>query len=323
LAGFDLQPLLTRLTKLRLALLAVHRGASQSGSGPIDIDRFFPLIRTGDGMAPWNLPPVTVLVNPPFTRVTAPVSCTWGAGSVSRAALFVESCLNQSPRPRYIHAILPDVLRTGSRYQKWRSLVSEAAEVSAVTTIGLFDRWTDVDVFTVKFKVSAVGIPRMDNQPVDWGTPPITTDERVDDKFRIRVGSVVAYRHEHTGDSFPYAHTNVLPAWGKISDLPEQIRSRGGALRPPFVLIRRTSRPEDRFRAVGTIITGMRPVAVENHLLVAIPKDRTVRTCRELLTVLRNSETSDWLNKRIRCRHLTVGAVSEIPWRPIMEEPNE
>jgi hypothetical protein len=125
----------------------------------------------------------------------------------------------------------------------------------------------------------------------------------------------VQYRHQHKGPWLPFVHARQLPLWERITDLPERIRSSERSFRPPFVLVRRTSRPGDRFRAAGTIITGQQNVAVENHLLVALPKDRTLRSCRALVTVLQHPASSDWLNQRICCRHLTVSALRELPWR--------
>jgi hypothetical protein len=39
-----------------------------------------------------------------------------------------------------------------------------------------------------------------------------------------------------------------------------------------------------------------------------------VRTCRELLDILKDDQTTHWLDQRIRCRHLTVAALDELPW---------
>jgi hypothetical protein len=67
-------------------------------------------------------------------------------------------------------------------------------------------------------------------------------------------------------------------------------------------------------RCIGTLVTGKRPIAVENHLLVALPRDKKVGTCKELLQVLKQDSTSNWMNERIRCRHLTMGSVGDLPW---------
>jgi hypothetical protein len=53
---------------------------------------------------------------------------------------------------------------------------------------------------------------------------------------------------------------------------------------------------------------------VENHLIVLRPKDGTIGACREVLGILKDERTTRWLNERIRCRHLTVAALDELPW---------
>ena len=83
---------------------------------------------------------------------------------------------------------------------------------------------------------------------------------------------------------------------------------------PPFVVVRRTSSPSDRNRAVATVIVGEKSVAVENHLLVLLPKDGEVKNCHKLVQVLALAGTNDFLNAGIRCRHLTTGVVAQIPW---------
>jgi hypothetical protein len=88
----------------------------------------------------------------------------------------------------------------------------------------------------------------------------------------------------------------------------------GTIFAPPFVAVRRTSSPSDRKRAVGSIILGNRPVAVENHLLVLTPNDGRLESCAELLVLLACDATSDYLNLAIRCRHLTTRSVMGIPW---------
>lgn len=72
--------------------------------------------------------------------------------------------------------------------------------------------------------------------------------------------------------------------------------------------------PRDRHRAVATIVLGRRAVAVENHVIVCLPGDGTIERCRALLARLHSGNTDGWLNRRIRCRHLTTSAVAGIPW---------
>jgi hypothetical protein len=85
---------------------------------------------------------------------------------------------------------------------------------------------------------------------------------------------------------------------------------------PPFLVVRRTSRPgEGAGRLRPVLIRGDKPVAVENHLVVLRPNDGTLRACRALATELQAEETTQWLDQRIRMRHLTVGSIASIPLR--------
>jgi hypothetical protein len=89
---------------------------------------------------------------------------------------------------------------------------------------------------------------------------------------------------------------------------------QGTTYAAPFVAVRRTSRPGDKKRAVGCIISGDQRVAVENHLIVLVPHDGSLKTCKQLLERLKCDKTDSWLDKRIRCRHLTVKALADLPW---------
>lgn len=212
--------------------------------------------------------------------------------------------------------ILPDVLRSGSRYEKWRQMVINQVVVDRITPYGLFDRNADVDVFILEVTKRATVEPR---RKIRWPTTPITHRASVGDLFGVHVGSVVPHRHQQRGIrvSVPYIHSRAIPAWGRVSRIAEQRRFKGSLFKPPFVAIRRTSRPEDRYRATCTLVTGGRLVAVENHLIVCCPNDGKTKTCRQLLQQMKKKETNDWLNTRIRCRHLTVGAIKELPMAKI------
>ena len=83
---------------------------------------------------------------------------------------------------------------------------------------------------------------------------------------------------------------------------------------PPFVLIRRTSKPGDRSRGVGTLIYGTDSALVENHLIVLKPRDGSIDSCRRVIDSLNSVGTKSWLDERIRCRRLTAGAIREMPW---------
>jgi hypothetical protein len=78
-------------------------------------------------------------------------------------------------------------------------------------------------------------------------------------------------------------------------------------------VVRRTSSPSDPHRAVATVVLGKRPVAVENHLIVLLPKNKTLRACRQAMRLLRDDSTDKRLDRTMRCRHLTVEAVASLP----------
>ena len=139
-SGVDLVAEFARAALLRLELQAAELGIR-------------PSIRTraGDGLAAAELVRAThVLLNPPFGRITAPDPCTWASGSVNGAAVYFASTVAELADETKVHAVLPDVLRSGSRYRKWRTEIDQLLDVSTVTPLGQFDRWTDVNVFILR-----------------------------------------------------------------------------------------------------------------------------------------------------------------------------
>lgn len=313
LIGRDIQTEFVTATKLRLMLLAIDRGCR------IDLDtipsdkRFFPLIRSGDGLgAVAEHADVThITINPSFSKREAPEGCKWATEKVSSAAVFLHECISQANSGTKIVAILPDVLRSGSNYNSWRSEIARKATIEEVKIIGKFDTWTDVDVFLIRLTVHDA---TTDTRSNEWWTTKNSTHLEVCDYFDVEVGRVVPHRDPNRGPWWPYIYSRVVPQWQVVRTFSKHRRFAGKVFRPPFVVVRRTSRPEDKYRAVGSIISGGKKVAVENHLIVLTPRDGLVRTCRELLEVLRTEDTNNWLNERIRCRHLTVPALSEVPY---------
>ena len=99
-----------------------------------------------------------------------------------------------------------------------------------------------------------------------------------------------------------------------MREFKQSRRHDGKVYKPPFVVIRRTSRPGHPYRAAATVIAGKRSVAVENHLIVCEPKNnKTQAMCKKLMAQLQTQVVNTFLDDRIRCRHLTVGAVAAIP----------
>lgn len=312
LIGRDLHPQFIRATKLRLALTAVSVGAESIDQDVSDIYARFPEIERRSGLEDYEAieRATHIVVNPPFTKVDAPEQCEWASGKVNAAALFVEACVAYARPGTRIVAILPDVLRSGSRYRKWRQAITERSLISRLELYGQFDKWADVDVFIVELEVA-------DSNGYStscWGQPVSINVDRLKDYCDVGVGPVVNYRDPHRGPWRPFVQSRDLPAWESLEQISTKRRYEGRVLKPPFVVVRRTSRVGDRHRAVGTIIDGDKPVAVENHLLALVPKSGTMKACRQILEVLKTPKTTHWLDQRIRCRHLTVSSVEELPW---------
>jgi hypothetical protein len=280
----------------------------------VDLKSAFPLIGVGDALEEhWKYSKANwILLNPPYVARQAPAECTWASGKVSSAAVFVERAMSRCRGGTRITAILPDVLRTGSRYGKWREVIATQARQVSLESWGLFDAVADVDVFVMAV-VKRARAAKIDE--FSWVPQAPKAQGKVGDLFEVRVGPVVPFRLEMgEGKSAAFLHAKGLPRWKRVNRIHGRCDFKGTLYRGPFVVIRRTSRPEDKQRAVATLITAPREVAVENHLLICVPRSGTIRDCKELIRRLKRQKTSRFLNKRIRCRHLTVSAVKELPW---------
>jgi hypothetical protein len=314
LAGFDVNSAFVDATRYRLALLALRRsrGVNLSYEG-LALPDCFPYIRSGSGIKEWNLPgnPSLIVINPPFSYGEATKDCAWTSGRVSQAASFMDSCIKNANPGARILAILPDVLRTGTRYERWRKMVAERSHICSVRIGGRFDELTQVNVFLLELAVA----DSTKERNVSWARPSKMHQRTVKDLFDIRVGPVVPFRLDGAGSWFRYAHLETLPPWQTVRKLNQHIRFKGTTYTTPFVAIRRTSKSDSQFRCVGTIVTSKGSIAIENHLLVAIPRDKKVRTCKKLTGLLKLDSTSEWMNKRICCRHLTVSSIADLPWR--------
>ena len=314
LFGLDLYPEFVRAARARLLLAAAVRGRWNVTEELTDPKFWFPGIRVGDGLSiPPDLAGVThIVLNPPFSLIQTPQGVEWSGGQVSAAAVFVDQMLSTCQRGANVAAILPDVLRSGSRYEKWRDHVNQRLIVRGVSIWGIFDPWADVDVFLLEGTIRS---DDCDSSMIGWSAP---DNEKVSCTLGsiagVSVGSLVPHRHRNRGQWHPYLHAQGLARWGRVDvkDLPKK-RFNGTAFLPPFIAVRRTSRAGDPGRAVGTVILGDRPVAVENHLIVVSPNDASLETCEQILDRLRSDATDQWLDHRIRCRHLTVRAMQELP----------
>ena len=312
LHGRDVQPEFVQLAKARLVLLAVSRGAVLIPGNSIRLHETLPGVQVGDGLETlsqkrdWG----RILMNPPFAYHSVPEEAWWSSGRTNAAATFLARVVECAGEGTQVTAVLPDVIRTGSRYERLRNLVGRRMQRATVKIFGQFDAWTDVDVFILNAVVSDANLQR---RTVDWWRR--VEGETIGDHFNVSVGSVVPHRDPETAPERHYLHARSIPIGGEFDVSSSERRGfQKRALQPPFVIVRRTSRPGDRLRGKGTLICGTEAALVENHLIVLKPKDGSIHTCRDVICRLDSDRARQWLDERIRCRHLTVGAVREIPW---------
>jgi len=311
--GCDFHIEFIRVARLRLILLALSFHPDEiKAACDLESDQVLTGLKVEDAFTQdCSEPETCIVINPPFGYTEALPGCAWAQGRVQIAALFLEHLFRHAPNGQQITAILPDVLRSGTRYRKWRDMISSFCRSMHVELAGRFDKYTDVDVFILQ---AIVGDP---DSTQDCWTVPLPPVERknyiVSDFFDIHVGSVVPHRDPMAGPWRPYIHARTTPAWQTIDVIPEYRRYFGTVFRPPFLVIRRTSSPSDKHRCVATIVNSQSLVAVENHLLVLLPRDRSLQSCEHLLAVLKSFQTDEWLNSRMRCRHLTVSAIKGLP----------
>lgn len=313
IAGCDLHPSFIHAAKLRLILLAATYHALEDITPLPDPNSVLKQLIIKDSLQ--NQQKLSsagcIVVNPPFGHTVAPKDCLWSNGKIQLAGLFIAKLLQNAPDGQRIVAILPDVLRSGTRYKRWRQMVIQNCYSLNIETVGKFDNQTDVDVFIldgVKGKTTTLGI-------VDWNLTESSnpSDPKIRDYFDVHVGTVVPHRHSESGESYPYIHARSIKDWKTVNGIGERRKFLGYVFNPPFVVVRRTSSPSDKHRCIGAIINEKTSVAVENHLIVLLPKDKSFKTCQKLVSVLDSPFVTDWLNSRIRCRHLTVSAFREIP----------
>lgn len=305
----DLMDEFTSVAWLRMQTLAHLRhsaGDVLCATGVQKKPSSFVGINTLDGS--WKLcPDDLVVMNPPFHKMPVPSWSKLAEGNCTAAMLFVERVVKDSPAGVNVAAILPEVLRSGSRYKAFRRFLSETCEVAQFSAEGSFGGDADVDVAILRLRTSgrtAVVHPRRASDEVHA--------DRLGSICRVRVGTVVPHRERQDGGLHPYLDVSNTPLWSEIIPTFEA-SYRGTLFQPPFVVVRRTSSPKDKQRARATMIFGSEGVLIENHLLVLLPADKSEETCRKIMRILAAPSTTNWLNSHIRCRHLTVAAVAQIP----------
>lgn len=313
LLGRDLFDEFIYAAKSRLILSAISSAPGHGLGQSIQVEQRFSGITKGCGLediSPYRKA-THVVINPPFIPMQVPEGYRWwGRGKVNSAAVFLANCVDNCRPNTRILAILPDVLRSGPMYQKWRKYISSKAIVLNVNLHGQFGRSAEIDVFSVEL----LSGNDSSHCPNIWGYPDDSHEKTLEDYFEIRIGPVVDFRHPHQGENYPFVQVNGLSLWNEEKEIYNKRRFTGQVFNPPFVVVRRNSRKNDKFRAIGTIINIKEPVAVENHLIVLKPKDGTIETCKNLLKNLKNQKSKEWFDKRVCCRHLTISALKNLPW---------
>lgn len=309
LGGIDIHETFTKTVSSRLRLLATESYIPNKNESISQLD--FPNILTADAFTQTGLIGEfdLVVTNPPYGSTQAPSDIEWSQGKVQVAAVFIDRILKHAKVGQEIVAVLPDVLRSGTRYSKWRDWIALKAEVMSVEIVGKFDKTTDVDVFVMHLRVG-------ENHSSRW--PDITlprintTDIKIETLFNVRVGPVVPHRDKKNGPSRLYIDCSHTTNGVEIT--PSQVcQYNGTSYKGPFVVVHRTSSPDDPNRLVTSIINTDDSVMVENHLIIIQPIDGQLQTCRKLLEKLKSNSVREWINQRIRCRHLTVTAIRDIP----------
>lgn len=308
LYGYDIHESFIEAAKLRIIIEALSRGAKNNCDLDEAID-YLDNIQTRDALllTEHELTEIThAVMNPPFTVWPSPQEEFWKKGKVNAAGIIFNKYLNILPKGCVISAILPDVLRSGSRYSDFR--ISTDGKLTATCDIwGAFNKKTLVDVFLLH------GVKNnKSTKKIAWFKEECSL-QTISDNYDVCVGPLVAYRTPEEGDLHPYFHMRNASSWETITSISEKRRFTGKVITSPFILVKRTSSASDSQRVKATIINLPVASAIENHMIVIKPKSGKLSDCKVLLKILKSNKTNNFLNDRIRLRHLTVKAIKEIP----------
>jgi hypothetical protein len=311
LFGCDLHQEFVDATKRRLILSAISRGAKLEGA-ILQIHNRFPGIVQGDFLKCTQFPTkATVVLNPPFNQASQSDFFHWATGKMSQAAVFIAKCIQLGMEGQRIVAILPDVLRSGTRYAKWRSWIEQRLCKVSITTEGRFDNFADVDVFVLDGVIRKTEV----GENIEWTRDFKRSKNLLETICNVRVGTVVPHRDPKRGPWVTYFAVPDLPAWQHVCKGRKR-RVSSTTLTAPFVVVRRTSSPSDKQRPVASIVNTEGVVAIENHLIALIPRDGKLQTCERIMEILKAPSTREFLDRNIRCRHLTVQALKKIQIDP-------
>ena len=314
LVGWDLQPDLVKITKLRLGLLAVVR-VNEPVEGEIDVDAALPEIKQLDatiGFASQEKYDL-IAMNPPFSAVRKIKIGAVKATKTTQAGWFLEKAVTALKPKGHLLALLPEVLRSGSSYERLREFVENELSISRIDLLDQFGSDADIHTFLI------AGMKGNSFSKKTWKQ----ANERIHKEQEtlaghcdVKTGSVVPHRDPEQFDLKPYLTSHDLSKTEtlKTKDLPKR-GFKGEGIRPPFVAIGRTSRPGDIPRINATIVTSGEAVLIENHVVAIQPHVNSREACEQLVERLHSTYVESHLDRRIRLRHLTIDAIRGIPWQ--------
>jgi len=310
--GLDINRKFINITKIKIIALAISKGSKPAND--LNLKKCMSLlsnIKKGDFTKEYEKYSGSIkniIMNPPFCSINTPDHIKWTTGKSNAAATFTYLASKIIPTNGKIVGVLPDVLRSGSRYNAWRKELNSLLEYE-IEPVGNFEKGVQVDVFIL----TGNGIEKKPFLPEEIKNT--FSGPKLSDYFDISVGPVVPHRDKLEGIESPFAHAKILPPWMVINSINERIAHAGRKTTTPFIAIRRTSSPKDKHRIVASIINCEEPVAVENHIIILSPKSKNLETCLKYIDVLKSEAVDTYINEKIRCRHLTVGIVKSIPLR--------
>lgn len=319
LVAGDLRSSFLRIAWARIVKLAVERHAIQPTPSQLHALLVLPEAFICSDMLKTNFKLTEndcVIMNPPYQRIQAGSSSFVGQGLRSAAALHVEHILHIAPAGVGMVALVPEVLRTGASYGRFRREVQSRVDVVGFESFGRFGQSADVDVAVLAGITTGQRVFANAKDSAE-GSKEARSNSNVNSigaRFTMCVGPVVPHRTAECEIWHQYLSARNAPV-GEALDASSELANFDARLeRGPFVVVRRTSSPSDKQRARATLVNSCEEFLIENHLIVCKPKAGGVKACRELMKVLMDERTNVWLNENLRCRHLTVGAIANMPW---------
>ncbi|WP_346399052.1 N-6 DNA methylase [Pseudomonas syringae] len=320
--GCDINESFVHVAKLRLVALAARRHNMPALDGALlielleNLSNFHVADYLGSELgAEFDC----IVANPPFGHRDFKKTLRWSSGRTQLASVFVSAIVSRGKQGQKVVSILPDVLKSGTRYARWREMISEGTLKGTVHPYGKFSASVDVDVFIFESFISKY---YKNKESVVWVEDISTSNVglRLGEFCTVNIGPVVPHRLKpDSKNKVPYICVKTCPPYKAIK-ATKVIGFDGTLYSPPFVVVRRTSNPGDKHRIITTLVLGKQPIAVENHLIIIRPNDGYIKTCKKVLGFLKTESAVLQINAMIRCRHLTKHSISSLM---IVGGPNE